>query len=216
MSKNSFGSVLIFLLLIWIPGSCAWALSEAEVAQHLQPKLNMNGLRQMGPQVVPVLVSLYEKEKDPQRRARIAKAFYELGWKSEEAKNALLQDITTRHPGLRLEVQWALGRVSNDDQIVPTLLDIMRHDQNALFRDKAACALASDQIHLSPVQRFGLISGLVEALGDDNPQVRHISILALKIQTGQTKGYDPNASPEQRNASIAVWKQWLNEYQNNL
>lgn len=210
---NSICALSLMAVMSW---QTAWAFSEAEVMNNLQPRLNVTALHHMGPSVLPVLVTLYRKQPDPQAKAVIAKAFYELGWKSEDAKEALLQDINTQHVGLRLEVQWALGRVSNDSNIVPTLLDIMRHDNNALFRDKAACALASDQIHLSPQQRFGLISGLVEALGDDNPQVRHISILALKIQTGQTKGFDPNASAEERSARIAAWRQWLEEYKNNL
>jgi hypothetical protein len=74
----------------------------------------------------------------------------------------------------------------------------MRTDRNPLFRDKAACALASDQIHLTPGQRVAQFEGLIDALGDLEPQVRAIAIQALKILTGQTKDYRPGASPDQR------------------
>lgn len=194
----------------------AAASSEAQVTRHLWPTLDVAALRAIGPPVTSVLVALYEKETTPQRKAIIAQAFYQLGWKSEAAKNALLRDIATSDPELRLEVQWALGRVSNDDKVVQTLLGVMRHDQSPLFRDKAACALANDQIHLTPQQRFRMISGLIDALADDNAQVRHIAILALQIQTGQTKGFDPNASSSDRAARIQTWQHWLNEYERQL
>jgi hypothetical protein len=42
--------------------------------------------------------------------------------------------------------------------------------------------------------------------------VRSIAALALSIQTGQTKGFDANASPAQRDASIRDWRKWLDEY----
>ena len=47
-------------------------------------------------------------------------------------------------------MQWALGRVSDDPDVVDVLLENMQNDPCPLFRDKAACALAYDQIHLAP------------------------------------------------------------------
>ena len=84
-------------------------------------------------------------------------------------------------------MQWALGRVSSEDKVVDTLLGIMRNDHTELFRDKAACALAYDQIHLSDTQKVDLYAGLIGGLDDRKPQVRKISIQALKIHTGQTR-----------------------------
>ena len=104
----------------------------------------------------------------------------------------LLQDIHTQNEKLRLQVQWALGRVSDDTQVVDILAGIMRDDPNALFRDKAACALAYDQIHLTEKQKVQLYGKLIDALSDPKPQVRAIAIQALSIHTGQTKGFNPN------------------------
>ena len=55
-------------------------------------------------------------------------------------------------PVLFLRVRRA-SCVSNDDDGVDTLATIMQGDASALFRDKAACALAYDQIHLSEAQK---------------------------------------------------------------
>ena len=163
-----------------------------------------------------MLADAYEREPDPGRRRTLANVFYRLGWESPEAKRVLLPDIDTDHTDLRLSVQWALGRVSADEDVVPLLLDIMRHDENALFRDKAACALASDQIHIDPAQRAALLAGLVNALEDPNPQVRGISLQALRIHTGQDREFRPNGSAEERAAAVGRWRRWLDEYRANL
>jgi hypothetical protein len=54
----------------------------------------------------------------------------------------LLKDVPAQNEKLRIQVQWALGRVSDDEEIVDILANIMVNDPSALFRDKAACALA--------------------------------------------------------------------------
>jgi hypothetical protein len=172
-------------------------------------------LRSYGADVMPVLAKIYERS-DEATRVNIAKSFYYLGLKSPEAKRVLMQDVHTQHPSLRLQVQWALGRVSDDAEVVQVLVDNMRNDSNPLFRDKAACALASDQIHLSEKQKVLLYEGLIGSLGSPNSQVRDIAIKALKIQTGQTRGYLPNAPVEQRASAISEWNRWLEEYKANL
>jgi HEAT repeat protein len=135
-----------------------------------------------------------------------------LGWKSAEAKQALMADVHTQNSDLRLQVQWALGRVSGDLDVVEVLLDNMRNDANPLFRDKAACALAYDQIHLSERQKVRLYEGLIGALSDPKLDVRSIAVLALSIQTGQTKGFEANASAHSRETAVREWKKWLDEY----
>jgi HEAT repeat protein len=172
---------------------------------------NWQAIKPRGETVLPQLAAIYS-ESNEDERARIANVFYSLGWKSEDAKRALLQDVHTRNQTLRVQVQWALGRVSADPAVVDVLLANMQDDENPLFRDKAACALANDQIHLTPYQKIRLYEGLIHALDDPKPDVRHIASLALTIQTQQSKGYMPDAPPEQRRQAIAAWKQWLVEY----
>lgn len=169
-------------------------------------------IKPMGLAALPELVKLYETTSDPSGRASIAYVFYNLGWKSLEAKRALMKDVHTDDETLRVQVQWALGRVSDDPDVVDVLLDNMRRDPSPLFRDKAACALAYDQIHLAPTQRVRLFEGLIEALADANPQVRQIAVQALQVLTGQTKGYAPNAEAQQRGIAIQAWRRWLLEF----
>jgi HEAT repeat protein len=170
----------------------------------------------MGPAVLPHLVRIYTTTSDENARATYAWVFYSLAMKSPEARAALLRDVKTENPKLRLQVQWALGRVSDDVQVVDILANIMRNDANPLFRDKAACALAYDQIHLTEKQKVQLYGKLIEALKDPKPQVRAIAIQALKIHTGQDKGFSPDGSAEARGHSIARWTLWLTEYEKNL
>jgi HEAT repeat protein len=205
--------LLVALLVIGVPARAASVdaarLRAAAIAgdwKQIQP---------MGPAALPELARLYEAsaEKD---RATIAYVFYSLGWKSPEAKRVLMADVHTQDRTLRLQVQWALGRVSDDADVVDVLLQNMQNDPQPLFRDKAACALAYDQIHLAPAQKLRLFEGLVHALDDDKPQVRQIALQALQILTGQTKGFQPMADPESRRRAVEKWKRWLAEYRANL
>jgi len=172
-------------------------------------------IQSMGASALPELARLYEasSEKD---RATIAYVFYSLGWKSPDAKRVLMADVHTQDQTLRLQVQWALGRVSDDADVVDVLLQNMQNDPQPLFRDKAACALAYDQIHLEAAQKARLFEGLVHALDDDKVQVRQIALQALQILTGQTKGFHPLADPEARRRAVEEWKRWLVEFRANL
>lgn len=172
-------------------------------------------LKAMGPEVMPHLARLYAQSSEDDR-AVIAWIMYSVGIRSPESRAALLKDVHTQNEKLRMQVQWALGRVSDDTEVVDVLYDIMRNDPNALFRDKAACALAYDQIHLTEKQKVLLYRKLIDALSDTKSQVRMIAIQALNIHTGQTKGFNPNAPEEQRRNSIERWKLWLSEYEKNL
>ena len=107
-------------------------------------------------------------------------------------------------------------RVSDDPKVVQTLLSNLRSDPNRLFRDKAACALAYDQIHLDPAEKVALFAGLIAALDDPKPDVRRIALQALEIHTGQTKGFRVNGPLEGLRQSIAAWREWLAEYRENL
>lgn len=177
---------------------------------------DVDAIRARGPQVVPRLVTLYEQTAEPGQRAAIAQVFYALGWKSEAARVALMRDAMTDHPALRLQVQWALGRVSDSPEVVDVLLHNMREDPSALFRDKAACALAYDQIHLSGPQKVRLFAGLIDALEDDTPQVRQIALQALVILTRQNKGFAANAAPRARAEAVSRWRAWLVELRANV
>ena len=188
---------------------------ESQVAALLLPSPNVDALRALGPGVLPVLASLYERSDETRRRS-IAWTLYSLGWKSEEAKRVLMRDVHTDDTNLRLQVQWALGRVSNDPDVVETLVDNMRNDGNPLFRDKAACALANDQIHLTEDQKLRLYQRLIDALRDDRLQVREIALKALQIQTGQTKNFDPAGPPQAREAVLQEWTRWLDTYRSHL
>jgi HEAT repeat protein len=176
---------------------------------------DLEAITAMGASVMPRLARMYDAS-DERRRQRLATLFYRLGWKSEEAKDALMRDVHTPNQGLRLSVQYALGRVSSDVAVVDVLLDNMQNDAQLLFRDKAACALAYDQVHLAPAQKVRLFEGLIRALDDPKPDVRRISALVLQIQTGQDKGFRFADPPDARARAVEAWRQWLAEYRSQL
>lgn len=174
-----------------------------------------DGLRALGADALPAMAWLYELSEEGQR-LRIARLFYEIGTRSDVAERALIRDVHTTNVELRLAVQYALGRVSNDPEVVRTLLDTLQNDANPLFRDKAAAALAYDQIHLDEEQKARIYEGLIQALSNPEIQVRAVSIQALSILTGQTKGFHALYPEERRERSITLWKEWLESYRANL
>ena len=188
---------------------------EAPDVRELVARGDAAALAAEGAPALDAMARLY-REGDRDQRLRLANLFYAIGQLSPAAEAALMEDAATDDVELRIAVQYALGRVSDDDAVVQTLLDSMRHDPRPLVRDKAACALAYDQIHLSERQKVKLYAGLIQALADDQPQVRDIAIRALEIHTGQRKGYRPNAPLDQRQQSILEWQRWLLEYRENL
>jgi HEAT repeat protein len=207
----------------WLVGSClllVLASSQATAAPgprvaELVARDDVEALRGLGAKALPEMVRLYQAG-DTAERTRIANLFYQLSWKSPDAVNVLIRDVRTQDPGLRIAVQYALGRVSDDPRVVDALLQNMMYDANPYFRDKAACALAYDQVHLSEAEKVRLYEGLIQALASEEQQIQGIAILALRIHTGQTKGFHPIASSEKRQQSIVRWKQWLAEYKENL
>ena len=190
-------------------------ISAAQLQQWVTGH-NVAAIRTLGRPVLPKLVQIYEATTNDWLKARVAQTFYELSWASPEAKLALMKDVHTLNQDLRLQVQWALGRVSNDQDVVETLLASMRSDSNPLFRDKAACALAYDQIHLTEQQKVRLFGALIDALRDDKPDVRSIALLALQIHTGQTKNFNPGASLADREQKVKLWQTWLEQYKSGL
>jgi HEAT repeat protein len=212
-----FCKVSSFLFLLPLVAQSLFGQDSSAVQLHQWiAGHNIAAIRGQGRPVVPKLVQLYESEKDDGFKARIAETLWELGWESPEAKRALMKDVHTLNRDLRLQVQWALGRVSGDQDVVDSLIANMRNDPNPLFRDKAACALADDQIHLSERQKVHLFGVLIKALRDNKEDVRRIAMLALQIQTGQTKGFDPNAPVAEREQKIGLWEAWLKQYNAGL
>jgi HEAT repeat protein len=210
-SVRRIALALLFAAAGVLPAAAQTQTITLAMVQSLASKRDTTALKSLGPGVLPLLVQLYRSGNESQR-ADIAGTFYQLGWKSPEAKQALMQDVHTGNQSLRINVQYALGRVSSDQDVVDVLLDNMMNDGNPILRDKAACALAYDQIHLTEQQKVRLYEGLINALSDPKPDVRSIAVLALNIQTGQTKGFDPNANIVRRWLAIREWNKWLDEY----
>lgn len=217
MKRLLFPALAVPFTLMMIAGQQARAASSVD-ERALQASLSRHdweAVRQMGPGVMPVMARIYGTASEEERTA-IALGFYQLGWKSPEAMRVLMRDVHTSNVALRLQVQWALGRVSADEDVVATLLDNMRNDPNPLFRDKSACALAYDQVHLTSAQKLRLYEALVAALEDPKLDVRRIALLALQIHTKQTKGFDPAAAPAVRQQRVQEWQRWIAEFRSQL
>lgn len=206
------------LLLVICVSFQSAAFAETPTVEQLRSVLNSDRyeeLKPFGGDAIEPLLNIY-RSGNIADKTRVASALYYLSIKSESARQLLLNDVHTEDPNLRMQVQWALGRVSSNESVVRVLLQNMRNDPNPLFRDKAACALANDQVHLTEAQRVLMLEGLVEALNDEKNDVRRIALLALQIQTGQTKDYNPNASLSERSTALERWRNWVKEYRANV
>lgn len=200
----------------------AFLLSVPLSAEELSQKVtrlveagDADGLRALGDEAVTSMVWLYELSEEAER-IHIANLFSRMGVRSQVAERALVRDFESGNVELRLAVQRALGHVSDDPMVIETLLYTLENDRNPLVRDKAAAALAYDQIHLDERRKVRIYEGLIAALSNPKVQVRAVSIQALSILTGQTKGFHPLFPEDRRERSIAMWNQWLADYRAKL
>jgi len=204
--------LVAFTLLFSIP---VFAEELSQQVTRLVEADDADGLRALGEEAVTSMVWLYELSEEPER-LQLANLFYKMGVRSQVAERALVRDFQSENVELRLAVQYALGRVSDDPMVIETLLYTLENDRDPLFRDKAACALAYDQIHLDAKQKVRVYEGLIAALSNPKSQVRAVSIQALSILTGQTKGFHALYPEDRRERSIAMWQHWLDEYRAKL
>ncbi len=179
-------------------------------------RIPVEDIEHFGYSAIPILTELYRESADTRKKSRIAHVFWRLGWQSTEIEDALMDDLDAKDPYLKVQVQWGIAKSTQSNKVIEKLLHNLENDPSPFVRDKAACALASDFVHISPEQRLNIISGLIGGLSNEIKQVRSSSILALKIHTGQTKGFVAADTLSNRNKSIERWNLWLTEYEQNL
>lgn len=181
-----------------------------------QKDIPLEEIETFGYDAIPFLTELYAEADNNLDKSRIAWVFWRLGWKSTEIEQALLPDLDTSDANFKVWVQWGIAKSTQSDEVINKLLFNLENDPSPFVRDKAACALASDFIHISPTQRITILRGLVDGLSNETQQIRGSSIQALLVQTGQTKNYVATADVSSRAQAIDVWEEWVDEYERNL
>src|SRR5256885_2364722 len=86
----------VLLLCGWIsPVSADSVRSSATTSDldHAVSADDIEAIKALGPSVMPRLAGLYAASADEERRQRLATVFYRLGWRSEEARDALMKDV---------------------------------------------------------------------------------------------------------------------------
>ena len=210
--------LLATLLLTSLPGRAQEASPGEELRLTLKRHIeawNADSVAAYGPEVMPILLELY-READREERIRIARLFYRLGWRSEEAKELLMRDARSLDEDLRIQAQYALGRVSDDPAIVDLLVENLQKGFNPLVRDKAACGLAYDQVHLDDHQKARLLRKVIGLLESPNAETRMLAIRVLHVHTGQRKGFVPALPESHRAVAVERWRRWIEEYEANL
>lgn len=154
MNRIFYPAALILFFSVLCNISTAARIDKEDVIKYVS-SYNIAAIKELGPGVIAILSNLYTISNQKQKQVR-ANIFYQLGIESREAKGALMHDVRTDNQQLRISVQYALGIVSSYNDVVNALLYKMHNDNNAYFRDKAACALACDQIHLTDREKIQL------------------------------------------------------------
>ena len=114
---------LAFLVLLSLP---IFANAESPTPERITTILHSQRyeeLKPFGADALDPLLSMYEGG-DIRARTQVSSALYYLSLKSERARELLYKDLHTPDESLRLQVQWALGRVSSDESVVKGLLVI--------------------------------------------------------------------------------------------
>jgi hypothetical protein len=191
------------------------ALDEGELRLAVFPSVNTAALKAHGPEAIPVLLRWYAAGDAADRRT-LAYALSTLNWRYPAAKSILMQDARAEDPMLRVTVWHALLALAADAQVIDTLVDIMLEDPDPFIRDKSACTLANTTLRVGEEQKVRLFGRLIRALEHPREETRDFAVRILRQQTGQTRNFDPRASPEIRAAGVQAWKDWLREYASNL
>ena len=95
--KSTFLYVMyLFIIIGFIPfeGILLAKGAHKNTIENFLLSGDIEALRAIGPAVLPVLASMYESS-DAGQRFGIANMFYQLGWKSSEAKTVLMRDVHT-------------------------------------------------------------------------------------------------------------------------
>ena len=67
--------------------------------------------------------------------------------------------------------------------------------------------------HAGETHDRSALPGMVDSLNDDDPAVRLFAIAALEKFSGDRFGYEYYLDEEQRKPSIARWREWLKQQQ---
>jgi hypothetical protein len=206
----------LLLPLPCIPAAPAASVDEAKLRSLLYPQPNIQGIRELGAgPVMPLMVRMYERSGEDERRS-LAYVFYELRWKSAEAKRALMKDAYSPNRWLKVSVNYALVQVSTEPDVIDLLFRNMMNDPDMLVSEKSACALAHQTVPLSDEQRIHFYGRLIGALRDSRKHIRDWAARVLFDQTGQSKRFRAGAPEAEREAGVREWEAWLREYRANL
>lgn len=172
-------------------------------------------LVEVGEAALPEVLRLY-RSSDSGEKVQIAWMLARVGWKSEAARDVLLEDLASDDENLRYWVLWAQGELADSEEVVDLLVEWLGRGRNPLLWRRDQGVPGYGQLFFSEKQKLRLFTLLIERLGGLDEETRRTAARALEIHTGQLKGYDPAASAERRAAAIEVWERWLEEYRSQL
>lgn len=160
----------------------------------------IRGLAAIGtPDVVPALISALE-DREEGVRAGANKALIEVtGWSADFDPSGTEQERLISYA--RWERWWSenKGRAPKDWW------------EAALLSDEPPEIRARAARRLGGVKEWEAIRYLVQGLEDDAPGVRAAALESLTELTGQSLGFDPDGSDEERAAAIGRWHAWMAE-----
>jgi HEAT repeat protein len=138
----------------------------------------------------------------PEQRMDVAGRLARFG---EYAVPRLMEGLSSPEVPVRVTCAYVLGMLAD-----PRSYDALHRatfDPSQDVRYEAATAL------LRGGDDRGL-AVLVRGLEDADPRVRAKAILVLHGRTGEDFGYRPDASPEDRRAAVARWREWMSRRRN--
>ena len=113
--------------------------------------------------------------------------------------DGLIAQLGSKDPGIRFQSIVELGRYSGDK--VVTALEGMLKDPEDYVR-KVAVQGVRKQGRVSSVPR------LIDALRDGDYFVRKAARDALRSQTNESFGFDPDGSASERESKVKLWESW--------
>jgi hypothetical protein len=184
------------LLLLAFLSACAGAPSGGAAAPRggTDPRFHAGGDRT---QERMRALAARVPDASPQERLEIGRRISAFG---EPATPVLLEMLRDPNPDMRELAAWVLG-FRDDRRVLPALVAASSDPVPTVALEAAAARLRLDDP--------GGIERIVAGLEDPDPRLRSRSALLLQRTTGTTFDFQADASPEERAAAVARWRDWL-------
>ncbi|HUS58129.1 MAG TPA: HEAT repeat domain-containing protein [Planctomycetota bacterium] len=187
---------------MWLGKAAGRIYSTAMNAMNLQIYYRYLPMYQEAASLNSVEALLRASETQGEMRIRAIRLLAE--FQGQQSRKSLLAALNDRDNYVRLIAARSLVERKDADAALPVLVELSRNENGFVRSGAVEELLRLDTLEIVPV--------LIERLGDDQGFVAERAADKLRKLCRQNIAFDPDAGPEQRDLTIAAWRDWWVQY----